>query len=112
MECHEDLCDMCTARDGRNAFMTGIRKEIGKLRSAVEVLTYESTIADAYVKEPSNSRSAMDVYLKHTMSIPQSVLVGKLNELRTVKGLVEEERLEKKMGKELKGYGKKFGFDL
>jgi hypothetical protein len=111
LECNMDVCDMCTARDGRNTFMVGIRKEIGKLRAAIEVLTGESKISKAYMSEDCNSPAEMAIFTRHTMGIPQSVLIGKLHELRQVKALIDQERVDKKQLHLTKAYGKKIGFD-
>ena len=51
--------------------MTGIRKEIGRLRAAVEAARPESSVAQAYLGDAANASSEMGAFMRHTMSIPQ-----------------------------------------
>lgn len=89
IECNVDICDLCTAKDARNAFLLWPRKEVKKILDHLHSIRDFSDVAKEYLLEH-------DQQSEHHYLNSMSLLCRKLKELEKIKELSGIELQDKK----------------
>jgi N-glycosylase/DNA lyase len=97
MTCNVDICDGCTSRDARNAFLLWPRREFHRSLQHIEHLAKESRRAREYLQALKDDPDK--TYLE-TMS----KLCRKLAEIQTLKKEIDEEVKNKVHEKKVKTF--------
>lgn len=96
--CDIDVCDLCTTKDSRNAFMLWPRRELNKTLNHLKQLKDDSLIAKTYLLEDN-----IELQSKYINSM--SILCKKLKEAQDIVVHSEEEIELRKQKLKAKTYG-------